>query len=324
MKSVLLPILAVAALLPGCQLRYLRETGAASTPTEGMGGFVRYDGYDSSNGQVAHAGDLGLATVILRRASDSATVILVAGFPMADAAYYETVTAHLAPASKILHEVPILPGSDSLSIWTSPAALLALAANENILDLGDGRWEACDMLADNPMLKETLPLDQLGTGGLPLPDPAQVESFAQSVFQVEQAQRMSDFAKHKAALEISQSPAGIDTKRLADLLTQLSDLIDGARLYLRKEEDRNTAKQYVQQIKQAKTMLPFFSGILIDQRNSFVAMRVKQLTKAGNKTLGIYYNAWHADGIYKLLKRQGFEEVERHWDVAWAMNSRGS
>ncbi len=323
MRSITICLSLVLVGLTGCQLRYRHEvepTGTASQYALGMGDFVRYDGYDA--GTTATAGDLHLATVTYTRERDSAEVILVAGFPMADASYFAAVNELLADREQVLYEEPILENDQGGSYFDAPAALLGLQGNQSLLDLDADHWVSCDMLADSPMMQEMLPLDELGIPDLPLPSPDQVESFAELAFQVQQTQRLTDFAKHRAAVELANSPSGIPTERLGSWMDRLVELIDGVRLYLRKEEDRKQAEDFVQQIDSVKKMMPFFAGILIEQRNAYVSVKVGQATNKGVRKLAIYYNAWHAEDLGKRLEKRGFVAGERVWLPAWNMNSR--
>ncbi len=311
-------------MMAGCQLRYRHEAEPAGTVAKyqsGMGDFVRYDGYAS--GGAAVVGDLHLAVVTYERASDSAKVVLVAGFPMADASYFEAVNAAVAGSQRVLFEQPILENGEQ-SYWDAPAALLDLRSNDSLLATEAENWKACDMLSDNPMMQNMLPLDELGLPDVPLPDPEQVVGFAQTVFQIEQARRLSDYAKHLVALELAQSASGIPVERISGWLDRLAGLIDRARLYLRKEENRKQAEGYVRQIQGIKTMMPFFAGILVEQRNAFVSVKVGKAFDEGLRDVAIYYNVWHSEDLAKRLEKKGFSESSRVWLPAWSMNSRAA
>ncbi len=344
LRSVALPlvVVAAAAALSACKIRYRRDVEPPGTPPRysvSVGGFMRYDGYDDV------AGDLEVASREYAKPGSPVRVRLVGVIHVGDLDYYRTLQRELLDtADLVLFEGVKYEGIEAPDLSGAYEALgriVGLGFQKEGIDYRAKNFVHCDITVK--------PGDALARTF----DPAAMEqalslvsglaSIKETLAPGDAGREVEDALKHHMVavmslqLDALGGGGGGDGAGGGDAAGNA-----GRALEKRLESEpslpaplRERAKEAAKALKKAGPLLPELPGMndalmkeILDKRNAYVvaalAPRIEAAEREGRPfTIAVFYGAAHMPGIEKDIMAWGFRPVETVWLKAWRMNGAG-
>ncbi|MBI5368653.1 MAG: hypothetical protein HZA54_16575 [Planctomycetes bacterium] len=330
----LLAGLALVAATSACSVQYRHEVESPGTKPawkKGMGGWMRYDGYDQ--GDTGIAGDLQVAVSECRKDGSPVTIRLVGVIHIADAAYYKKIQKLLDATDLVLYEgvrfgsAPEGSVDDSTEImWTGISGLMGLKAQVAEIDYHRKNWRQVDMMTDVPgeaPARQPMPPEAVAQANEAL---ARLADLRDQLSGLVDLRRMQDAFKHNYAKALAQDASDPEAgfRQIAELVGQLRQAVA--------ELSERTGGKLLQNVEQALERLEGamrrMAETLITGRNEYLvkalAKDLAAAEKAGKpKTIAIFYGAGHMPDFLKRLDALGYQRGKLNFHTAWAMNTRG-
>ncbi|MDP7034011.1 MAG: hypothetical protein QF752_05915 [Planctomycetota bacterium] len=347
LAAVLTPILI------GCggpvQYRHEVETpGTQSKWKEGMGGFVRYDGYDDV------AGDFEIAVADYRKEGSPVTIRLVGVVHIGDADYYRELQDVLDDSDLVLYE-GVGPGEGKIfpmvsSQWRLTAEMMGTAPQVSALRYQPGpNWIQVDLATERDGLQQAIETYSKDHGKrFPSEFPLRFGfSGGQSEMSSQQKMMAEAFdALHKVLALKRSLPSDIRRRRIEDAIkhgqaTQMTateefsaDQYKQLFVSMKRQAEELGRQTGIEAITRAAKLfdllievVEFYSAYIVEIRNEFVIKVLKEHIgshESGNKpsTISIFYGAAHLPDFEERLAKMGYQPVDKSWYKAWKMNSK--